>query len=198
MTYEQFVKSFNKARKKGDSREPMSEDQFNEMMGLDKREEKTAPKVVKTKQPTLGLNIIDSHKIRISKPDKPDAKPKRSYVKRDADWKRSAKTNRVMVAPKISYKGMSVEEIKAHKAKLAREWRARTPEKKHTKKYSEMTDDEKKALSIQKKKYYQDNKERLRQKARDKRSKETPEQKQANTIRMQKWREKVKEELASA
>jgi hypothetical protein len=35
MTYEQFTKSFFKARKKGDSREPMSEKDFREMMGLD-------------------------------------------------------------------------------------------------------------------------------------------------------------------
>jgi hypothetical protein len=36
MTYEQFTKSFFKARKKGDSREPMSEKDFREMMGLDR------------------------------------------------------------------------------------------------------------------------------------------------------------------
>jgi hypothetical protein len=48
MTYEQFTKSFFKARKKGDSREPMSEKDFREMMGLDR--DHHAPIMVRPKK----------------------------------------------------------------------------------------------------------------------------------------------------
>lgn len=190
MTYE----AYKDMCKKHNIENPYKTDEDYYRAYPQKVEEAKPPKVIKTKQPTLGLNIVDSHKIRIAKSDKPnEPKPKRSYSKRLSDWKRPNKSGRVMVAPKISYHGMSADEIKAHKAKLARDWRARTEVKERAKKYCDLTDDEKKVLSEKKKKYYQANKERICKKAKEARANATPEQKQISVKRLQKWREKQRE-----
>jgi hypothetical protein len=92
---------------------------------------------------------------------------------------------------------MTTEEKKAHKAKLAREWRQRTG-KAQWKPYSEYTAEEKIVLSEQKKKWYQENKARLVEKARIRRANPTDEDKKINRDRMKIWRDNLTPEEKKA
>jgi hypothetical protein len=71
MTYEQFTKSFFKARKKGDSREMMSEKDFREMMGLDR--DHHIPLMVRQKKNTKpvipSLEVHEKKQVEENKPN---------------------------------------------------------------------------------------------------------------------------------
>jgi hypothetical protein len=185
MTFE----SYKEMCKKHKIKNPYNtEDEYYRAYPPTEEVKRVVPKLVKTKQPTLGLNIINSKKIRIAKPDI----PRRQYNKRPSDWKRKAKTNRVMVAPKITYKGMSVEEIRAHKNKLAREWRARVKPERTA--YSELTDAQKEGYKAAKMKHYEANRDAILAKNKAKRANRTPEQKALNAENMRQYRASLTEE----
>jgi hypothetical protein len=154
---------------------------------------KEVPKVVKTVQPTLGVNIINNKKIRIAKPDV----PKRTYQKRTSDWKRPSKSGRVIVAPRVSMKGLTAKEIREHKNRLNRERIARDKPTKGTP-YSRHTAEQREAYNKARIKHYHANRDEVLAKNKAKYSLLTDEQRQAKNEAMRAWRASLTPEVRSA
>jgi hypothetical protein len=155
-----------------------SEDEYERKYGELIREEKLVE--LRKKELTLRLAILEP-KATLKKP------PKSIIVKAFKElYKAKRKTDRVMT-PKVSHASMSIEELKAHKAELARAWRAKRKEEGKLKTRSR-TDEDREAYSDYKKEWYINNKERV--KAQCKEYRDTHLDKEANRAKMREWRAK--------
>jgi len=150
----------------------LTEDEFDRKYN---KPEVIPEKMVETrkKEPTLRL-AIERPKALIKKPP-------RVYIPKEP----KRKTDRVMT-PKVSRAGMSTEEIKVHKAALARAWRAKRKEE------GELgtrprTDEDRENARV----WYRNNQEEVKAKVKAYRQSitSTPEGKEASRLKMQQWRQ---------
>lgn len=135
------------------------------------------------KEPTLKLSV-SAPNASIKKPPKPVVV--RSPRERDRSKEKPRnRTGRIMT-PKVSYDGMSIEDIKSHKAKLAREWRAKRKEAGIKTVYAPITD----VGREKKREYYLKNADKIKAKTKAYRQKicSTDAGREKASRRMREWR----------
>lgn len=185
MTYQRYCEDLNRFN------QPitLSEDEFNIKYAKPIEPEKTIE--TRRKEPTLKL-AVSKTKAQIKKPPKPingeivkKLIVKSPLIRDRITEKPRNKTGRIMT-PKISYDGMSVEDIKAHKAKLAREWRAKRKEAVIVRIPVPITDEDRQ----RKREYYQQNSEKIKAKTKAYRQRinSTKEGRAKSNDRIKEWR----------